>query len=78
MIIEMSGDTFPNNLIFLRKKYALSRRALAKLIGLPEITLVRIENGTCVPAMPAEAFMRTCEVFHIDPDSLAQTDLSIS
>lgn len=77
MIIETSGDTLSKNLVYLRTKYALSRRALAKLIGISPYTLQGIENGTLYPALSAGAFTRICEVFHVSPDTLAQTDLTI-
>ena len=77
MIIEMSGDTFANNLRYLRKKYELSRQALAKLIGISAQTLKNIETGTVYPALDIKAFRRLCEVFQVDANDLAQTDLSV-
>lgn len=71
----MSGDTFGNNLAYLRQKYALSRRALARLTGTTEDILKGIETGTLYPEVPIEVFHRMCEVFHLSPDDLAQINL---
>lgn len=77
MIIVMSDDVFRKNLIYLRKKYSVSRRALAKLIGASEWVLQCIEEGTAYPEMQIESFQRICEVFHIHSADLTQIDLSM-
>lgn len=76
MIIEMSGDTFAKNLVYLRKKYGLSRRTLGKLVGISPLALENIEKGINRPAVRLEVFQRLCEVFHLDSDTLAQINLS--
>lgn len=76
MIIEMSGETFAKNLVYLRKKYELSRRALAKLIGISPYLLESIEKGITYPSLRLEVFQRLREVFHVDANDLAQIDLS--
>lgn len=76
MKILLSDDYFTDNLIYLRKKYALSRRALARLIGTTEALLKGIEDKTFYPELPIEAYQRLCEVFHIESNDLATKDLT--
>ena len=45
MLIEMGNDIFIQNIIVLRNKYTVSRRALAKLIDIPEFDLRCMEEG---------------------------------
>jgi transcriptional regulator with XRE-family HTH domain len=72
----MSGDTFAHNLSYLRTKYALSRRALASLIGISPHMLRNIETGIAYPAMDIKSFRRLCDIFQVNGDDLAKTDLS--
>lgn len=76
MIVLLNAKIFGKNLVYLRKKYALSRRALAKLIGIGENTLRGIEDQTSSPELRLEVFQRLREVFHVDANDLAQIDLS--
>lgn len=75
MIIEMGDDTFAKNLIYLRKKHRMSRKALASSIGISQYVLKAIENGVTYPALPLDSFDRICQVFQISPDDLVHTDL---
>ena len=76
MIIVMNGDTLGKNLSYLRKKYALSRRALANLSGAQEDVLKGIEDGSLSPELPIEVFQRMCQIFNLSPDDLAQVNLA--
>ena len=75
MRIGISDPVFRRNLVYLRKKYALSRRALARLIGESEWRLQCIEEGTVFAELEIKAFQRICEVFHIHSNDLTSIDL---
>lgn len=76
MIIHLGNEFFPKNLIYLRKKYALSRRALARLTGIPEYRIKGIEEGTCYPEVSASGLRRLREIFQLETEDLAGKDLS--
>ena len=78
MIIYIGGDFFGKNLVYLRKKYRISRRAVAKLAGISAYTLEGIEKGVLYPELKAEVFQRLCEIFHVDSNQLTQTDLTVT
>ena len=78
MIIELNDTVFARNVRYLREHYALSRRALAKLIGISPFRLQAIENQTVLPILPFDSFLRICEVFHVDADTLSGTDIALT
>ena len=75
MIIHLGSAYFPKNLIYLRKKYALSRRALARLTGLSEYRLEAIEKELCYPEVNASVLSRFRDIFQLTTEDLAYTDL---
>ena len=75
MIINLGSEHFPKNLIYLRKKYALSRKSLAKLIGIPENRLCAIEKGLCYPEVDIAVLNRLCQIFQLTADDLSHINL---
>ena len=76
MIVDMTGSYCAGNIRHLRKKYSVSRRGLARLIGINEIELREIEAGRLRPAFPYQQLKRLCNIFEIPIDVLIQRDLS--
>lgn len=71
MLIEYNEHHhISRNVRFLRKKYSLSRRALARLVGISEFRLERIEEGTAVPVISDAVLRRLCQVFDVDSEEL--------
>lgn len=75
MIINLGSAHFPKNLIYLRKKYALSRKALAKLIGISEYRLNAIEKGMCYPEVDFRTLHRLQIIFELTTNDLGHRTL---
>ena len=65
MLIEMGNDIFIQNIVFLRNKYAISRRGLAKLIDIPEFDLRCMEERRIPTVFTHEQLVRISQVFNI-------------
>ena len=67
MLIEYNPKyhTPARNIRLLRKKYYLSRRALAKLVGISEVHLKHIEAEENAPVFDSAVFSRLMQVFPI-------------
>ena len=76
MLIEVNGSSCIENIRYLRKKYAVSRRALAKLAGMSEITLRMLEEGTIAPIFRNRELKRMCSVFDVSLEDFIEKDLS--
>ena len=76
MIVDMTGSYCAGNIRYLRKKYCVSRRALARLIKMNEIELREIEAGRFRPAFPYPQLKRLCDIFEIPVNALIRKDLS--
>lgn len=76
MIIIPSDEVLFRNMVYLRKKYLLSQRALAKLIGMSVYHLRTIENGTAAPLIQSSELKRLCAVFDVTAENLIHRDLS--
>ena len=76
MIIELNDNTCPDNIVYLRKKYAVSRRGLARLSGIREDTLRRIENHVDPPIFEYTVLRRICTIFQVPLEDLIGKDLS--
>ena len=73
--IDSSGF-FSDNLIYLRKKYCLTRRSLAKLTGINEYTLKGIEDGTLPKVLNHVQLKRICQVLDVKLEVLLDSALS--
>lgn len=67
--------TFCRNVTWLRKRYYLSRRALAALTGLSEYTLTCMEKREQPLEMPFETLERLSGIFDVSVEDLVHTDL---
>ena len=62
--------TIANNILQLRKEYGISRKALAKLVHIPEGRLRRLEKGDTDAKLYDFHIKRLGEVFGIPVDML--------
>lgn len=69
MIIEYNKNYHPvgRNVRRLRRKYHLSRRALAALAGVSPKYLRRLEAGRLPPTMDSALALRLAEIFPLPP-----------
>lgn len=64
------------NIRFFRKKLHLSQPDLADMLGYKSFTTIqKWESGVSTP--PFETFVKMAEIFDVDMDDLAKTDLSV-
>ena len=75
MVITITNDTFGKNLLFLRKKYSLSRLALAKLMGTAQVLIAAWEECRVYPTFAPDTLERLCTIFQVDLDALLHTPL---
>ena len=68
-------EIFVNNLCFLRKKYAMSRRTLASLTGISLPILRMIERREVQPRLSQPLVERLCRIFDVTPTALLESDL---
>ena len=76
MIIHLGNEYFPETLLYLRKKYALSRRALSRLTGIPEYRIKGIEDGIYCPEVSLSNLRRLRDIFQLETDDLSAKNLS--
>lgn len=74
MIIIINRASFSRQLQKLRKKYYLSQKALAALIGVSVYSLRGWESGTLEPMLSHDALNRLCQVLDTTPEQLTSTD----
>lgn len=77
MLIEVTGTYCVSNIKYLRKEYSLSRKALAKLIGMRFSLLKMIEDGKTVEVFSRMELSRLCAVFDIPLEMLIHEDLAV-
>ena len=75
MYIQLDEKIFAPNLAYLRKKYALSQMALAKLTGCGVHYIRAIEKGVAYARLPQEVLDRLCLIFQVTQDELTQQKL---
>ena len=75
MIVEISLPTFGRNVRYLRKKYHLSRRALAALTGISTRQLARIEGEETELQLSHDTLVRFREIFAIPLEDIIHADL---
>ena len=73
--MEINGELFSKNLIYLRTRYALPQKSLAKLTGISLPILKMTERGEVIPRITAAALERLCAVFAVTSDELLHRDL---
>lgn len=70
MIIEPQKHPFCENIRYLRRKYALSRRAFCNLMGISEAKLESWEKEWGPVNLSYTTSLRICAVFGITTDDL--------
>lgn len=70
MLIELPDTKLGKNIFVLRKKYYLSRRALASLTGISEYTLRDWEEEWCNPIITWEQLKRIAVILIFPQSSL--------
>ncbi|MBO5891810.1 MAG: helix-turn-helix transcriptional regulator [Oscillospiraceae bacterium] len=76
MIIIINRAIFSHQLQKLRKKYYLSQKALAALIGVSVYSLRGWESGTLEPLLHPQTLRRLCQVLDTTPEQLSGEDIS--
>ena len=77
MMIEYGDTTLGRNIAYLRKKYGISRTALANLTGIGYHQLKNWEAERCRPVIDYYELKRLCAIFDLAPSSLVHEDLSM-
>ncbi|MBQ2699666.1 MAG: helix-turn-helix transcriptional regulator [Clostridia bacterium] len=67
---QKQWENMVNNLIRLRKEKGLSRREMARLLGIGPLMLAKIEQGTLSRRLSAEIFLAIEEVFGLLPSQI--------
>ena len=76
MKIDLTGSYFVKNINYLRQKYALSRSALARLVGMDSWNLELISKGKRPPVFTSFQLQRFCMVFDLIYEELIHKDLT--
>ena len=61
---------FSRNICYLRETHHLSKRAMAKLLGISIKSLSLLEAGTIPPRMTINVLRRIFAVFHVTPHTM--------
>ena len=75
MLIEPGNYPFCENIRYLKKRYCLSRRAFARLIGVFEYTIADWEAGTVPAVLDYKTCKRICAVFDVKMEQLLNVPL---
>lgn len=75
MLIEVTGTFCVSNIRQLRKYYSISRRALARLIGMRPYLLKMIEEGRAEQIFGKSEIKRICEIFKVTQEELLSSDM---
>ena len=76
MFVNIQDTKLLENVVYLRKRYSVSRRGLARLIGMSEYTLKDMEEGVGLPVIFEDELSRLCLIFETDCETLLHTDMS--
>ena len=80
MIVGLANPLFCRNLLFLRKKYCLSKKALGKLTNISPY-IIDIMESEIWPTMgipvPYASLVRIGVIFMVDCDDMLTKDLSV-
>ena len=64
---EKEIQIFLNNVALLRKKHGLSKKAMAKILGIGVASLNKLESGILPPRVTVDVFFRIYNYFGISP-----------
>ena len=70
VMIELNGDIFSANLVYLRKKYRLSQKTLAQKSGLSVHYLRGIERGRLPSQLRYSQYQSICDVLQVSPTEM--------
>lgn len=70
MGVSRESQFFCSNIRFLRKKYHLSKKSMAMLVGISLRSLGLIESGIMPDRVTADALIRLHRVFDLSVDAL--------
>ena len=73
--MNINMELFAKNLVYLRGKYALPQKALARLTGISLPILRMTERGEVLPRITPQIRTRLCQVLNVTADELFHTDL---
>ena len=76
MKIDLTGSYFVDNMNYLRNKYAVSRSALARLVGMDSWNLELISKGKRPPIFTRRQLQRFSMVFDLMYEELIHKDLT--
>ena len=76
MSMNINAEVFGKNLVYLRTKYALPQKAVARLTGISLPILRMTERGEVIPRLTEDNLSRLCGVFNVTPGELLQQELS--
>ena len=63
------------NVRYLRLKYGLSQRSMARLLGIGVTSLRMLEGGQLPPRLPARVLRRYAQIFQISIDAALSSSL---
>ena len=75
MLIEPGNYPFCDNIRYLKKRYCLSRRAFARLVGVSEYTIQDWEEGSVPAVLDYETCKRICALFGVTVEQLLNVPL---
>jgi len=58
-------DTFTHNVVFLRKTNHISKKRMAKILGISIYSLNQIEKGLLPPKLSVEVLFKIRSYFHV-------------
>ena len=77
MIVEISNPTLCRNIRYLRKRYALSRRAFCRLTEISPYLLEAIEKEEDRLKFHSRSLSRLCQVFDVKLEDLCSKEPSL-
>lgn len=73
--MENDYQIFMFNVVYLRKLHGLSKRQMAKVMGIGVKSLNKIERGEFPPRLKINVILDTCRFFQIKPAILLSKQL---
>ena len=69
-IIYTKEHRIPENILALRKRHHLSRKALASLLGVSAYWIKGLEEGRFPGVLPDHMLHRLCQIFDVEPEAI--------
>lgn len=71
-----NNDLFFRNFRYLKEKYCLSRRALARLLHMSVYAIEDMEKNRWGDELELKKLLRICQIFEVDLNDMVKKDLS--